>query len=690
MTSNSMLKWKNSMIDNNCCFVDGSWSHPRYAKQHTTTIMNLEGKIVGQAFFTKPYPGLRGNVNTNVSPNTLEIVGIESLRDVISDRKFTGFCSDLDASLWKHVKNMNQFNRHIDPRHALSSIKRMLVKINNSTKTKGVFSNLIPDFIRYVKYLIKFEPNDQLRVDKYLNIVNHFSRNCTPLCNHKTEVDKGAYFDESNPNTKLVFIKFLENTQKIIKFSSQAYSTQKLESFHHARLFFAPKLYAFRNSYELRNNLAVLSNNEDTWMKNLFSQTKMTKTKIFNDTLQNFTSVHREYKIKNITYREKQNKLRNLYRNNGKESDIGHTKSILREIPEDFEGNECQDSFDSIMLDLIRESLFIEEEDSPETQAAFENYLEQALITSEDDSEDLEVSISDCLSEKYVQLLNQNDLSYYLENQKLKRLMMSNGSYFLSVGIKNLYQTCWLNAAIQALLSSEHFRRNMQNIQITFPVFYHFICKLLNSDHSIEMPQCVQTTFIRNGCQQFDVFSAIEYIVDISGIENKDIYFHKHLLNQQFCTFCHSPLIDGDTYGIQIKINHEFESFRECIIRDIHSVFCSRGHQNYNANLELEFPTLLIIQLDRKSTNMFNNRDVDVPRMLEIDDNYYILNSIITNPGNNINSKSHFKTVVFSEGEIVIIDDEIIYELSKLSDENMQKELEEISQKSVIAFFTKD
>lgn len=258
--------WKTKIIEGDGVSFDGAWSHARNSFQHLAALINSRnGKIISFKSLTKDYRGHPGNYDDKKAGNMMEINALKLMTIDLLNPNLSFFTCDGDIKIKNFVNKLKRetpLQVSKDPGHVLLSISRTLALLN--ARNKNIYSPMIINFENFVKSVVMKIEDPDFRVRVYLNIAAHYSNeHDLELCIHEKDSKPSQYFDSSNPNARLIFEKFLNDTSKSIRDICVAKSTQINESFNHHCKKYLNKLYAHRASFLIRSAIAVLDWNQE-------------------------------------------------------------------------------------------------------------------------------------------------------------------------------------------------------------------------------------------------------------------------------------------------------------------------------------------------------------------------------------------------------------------------------------------
>lgn len=726
LASQSMNYQFSKMGPDNIMRIDGSWSHARHAKQATATIMNKENKIVWQKLVYKSYNGLEGNIANDMASRSFEMCALREVsHELVENERWSYFVSDRDGGIWNFISSINKgLIKCCDPGHGLQSIKRAFTRLNTKYK---VFEPIREPFFRYVRSVVMKEDDRETRIALFRNVLDHYSGNHTNLCCHPEKECK-VFFNESNLNTFRIFRGFIESTSELIGSMHPKITTQPVEAFHHARLFYAPKDYAWRTGYIARNALAVLTNNEKYYAFEIWARIKCRASvnKLCICSIINHANRHQEFIEENNKpeFRMKLNKLRYAYRKEGKIEEEGSHIEHLKEVSADEASTEAAiyDSISQINNDLKDVQVLANE--TEENNNKYEHFMEKTINSEQYSDDDFSYNI-DNMSQNARTIMNER-MNDFIEYNGLLRSSDRDNIPALGVGLKNSFvidpdcilNNCWANSALQALIHVPQWLINIIKADTQLSSFVKAVC---TSDRSTAIPFEMLTSefppYIDN--HHGDCRDAVYKLLKAAGMnpyEHKIVRTHSSLIR---CPKCGGAL-QAEESAFQVEIEMAIDEKRlrvKCPISDpeiigaekkerlsalinnkLASHACVQCHQDIQIDCTLDIPDLLLVHVERsffdaddRSKIIFYKTEILPPTTLHIDgdksDVPFCLRAIVVHSGD------HYYTLGIEGGPkktMFVYDDLIVTNIDKLDTEPFVNYYNEVLSNSELLIYSRE
>lgn len=249
ITNDHLISIRSTIKQNTSLSFDGCWSHPRLARQCIGSFIDTStGFIVD--YFTLFFRMKGHDGNYSGYPNQMET---EILRKMsfnwVDDSRIESIIEDSDNRSSSVYKNLNwKIKRLIDSNHLRKHFKTLLSKYNT-------LNYIHASLIKFFNQVIKSDNSDETKLEIWKNCIEHFNDNHSK-CLHSALTNFIPIKPEDNEKLREFITNSAHLVNKIHNIGKN--TTNWNESFHHFKLYFAPKLISTKISFKIRSSIAVL------------------------------------------------------------------------------------------------------------------------------------------------------------------------------------------------------------------------------------------------------------------------------------------------------------------------------------------------------------------------------------------------------------------------------------------------
>lgn len=231
---------------------DGSWAHPRLARQCIGAFINtFNGDIIDYFILFLKMKGNNNKGNFQGFPNQMESQILKRLaQNWIGDSRIAEIVEDTDNRSNKIFKDLNwKITRLVDANHQKKHFKALFKRFKSIYYLeKSLFS--------WFNACI-YEKNNEEKINKWKNCLKHFSGDHSTCLHDDIKEKDEIVVKDSDKEDLNKFV--LEAADMVAKVNDpKTKHTNWNESFHHFRLYFCPKLIAHKISFKIRNSISVL------------------------------------------------------------------------------------------------------------------------------------------------------------------------------------------------------------------------------------------------------------------------------------------------------------------------------------------------------------------------------------------------------------------------------------------------
>ena len=654
------------MPNNVGVLFDGAWSHCRNAYQHSAILMeSVNYKIIAAQVLMKDYRGHPGNYNNESPGNLMEIKGLKLMKNILLDTRIISFTSDGDIKIKKFISGLHRNPPLImlkDPGHVLLSIMRTIKTINSSNN--NIFTPLLANFEAFTKNIVMNIEDKNHRVNVYKNIALHYAGVHNDFCMHDEDSQTAIFFDESNPNAFKIFQTFLEKTSEIISEIKPGISTQSNESYNHHSKKYINKLYAYRATYSTRTAISILDWNDQYYIFDILKRINSTQPlyTVFLESVKREIAErkksHERRSTENWIQIHKQERWRKKHQSSSKKSCAHQFGTIIKEA---LQSNKKDISFDE-EYSFSDEDTCIYSDEIPCAESS-EDSLEESL---DDENEKSDEFIQRCKS-----LLDQKCFNVLMETDSFIK-----HDFSITCGIIREGRTCYLISAIQL------FAR-INPIFVNTEQYDDFFISLKSSEVSIPIDVSLLEKEQKENPNEEDGLLAIDFLTYELGLTKLlDNGYHIKYVNDE------TEDVEIIPYSIKTAININLVNEDPITSQSIflQSILTQIGlHNSFENIIEIYPPPIIFVEIWRyKDEKMrcfdFDNFFVDIN---DIKLQYHCLGTLIR-------TFDHFKTVVFENDSIILLDGELVANLSSTDEQfNIFKEMEiqDLHNNSILLIF---
>lgn len=495
------------------------------------------------------------------------------------------------------------------------------------------------------------------------------------LCVHGNNSFYTRFFDSSNPNARTIFEKFLSMTSKAIRDIHPDCSTQINESFNHHCKKFINKLYAFRASYSIRTAIAILDWNEKYYIFEILKRMGSTQqlSKVFINSIKSEINekVKASQRRNTQKWKEQHVKERLKKRNQSKsQSSTAHqTNTIIKEAIHLYSPKNKQ-KYETDEDSSYEEDYSIDDEWYNE----FSKNILDENNDLEEEEEQYEYDINQ-YSKRYQYLLNKEQLQYLIKEKTFIKTPFSK-----TCGLKRPERNCFINAPLQ-LFS----RINRSFVDIT--EYADFFDSLSSSMTSIP----TESNLLK---KERDIYPDEEDALFTVNFLLREFSVEELVNNNYFIVFedSISGHIEKQKYMIKTAVD-------TCIFKNEHiqsidlfeaSIISQIGnHNNMDNVINVYPPPLLFIELWR-----YNEIDLKLLDFDKFKINFNGKSFYYHCLGTLIHIDDHYKTVGFDNGHTILLDDELVVDLSNNNNNQFnyfkEIELQDLQYNSIMVLFQMD